>query len=102
MTSPLNPSSGDRLGVEQADVYQMLAYGHTYTAEGRPVRLVLLYPHRGGLDPPGILRRWAVRGASTPLEVATLDVAEHSPPAAVGSRLAELLRTQPPPLSHPA
>jgi 5-methylcytosine-specific restriction enzyme subunit McrC len=34
-----------KYGVGQADVYQMMAYAHVYQCE----RLLLLYPHHGGL-----------------------------------------------------
>ncbi len=61
------------LGVEQADVYQMLAYGHAYEAR----RLVLLYPWHEGLatEPRPILRRWRVAGTSAVFHVAVVDVA---------------------------
>ena len=60
------------LGVEQPDVYQMLAYGRAYSAR----RLVLVYPWHEALPPPGIIEqaRWRVAGGSTPFEVATIDV----------------------------
>lgn len=93
----LDPARGDALGVAQADIYQMLAYGHAYAVPDRPVRLVLLYPHRSGLGPPGVLRRWTVRGTQTPFEIATLDVAGASSPAAAAARLATTLRTGAPP-----
>ena len=60
-----------RLGVEPADVYQMLAYARAYEA----ARLVLLYPWHGDLDQqPGVLRRWRVAGSSTAFDIATVDV----------------------------
>ena len=97
----LDPTHGERLGVAQADVYQMLAYGHAYAASERLIRLVLLYPHHGGLGLSGMLRRWVVQGTRTPLEVATIDVAGRPSPAAAASRLAEALAIRPP-LPHPA
>lgn len=41
------------LGVDQSDVYQMLAYERAYRAR----RLVLLYPWHGGLPEAGLCRR---------------------------------------------
>ena len=58
------------MGVEQADVYQMLAYGRAYDA----TRLVLLYPWHEGLNRPGVLRRWHVPGNSTTFDIAAVDV----------------------------
>ena len=58
------------LGVSQADVYQMLAYGRAYEAR----RLVLLYPWHQALAGAGVLRRWRVPRTETVLEVATVDV----------------------------
>lgn len=58
------------LGVEQADVYQLLAYARAYKA----TRLVLLYPWHEGLDQPGILRRWRIARTSTAFDIATVDV----------------------------
>ena len=40
-------------GVEQNDVYQMLAYGRAYNAK----RHVLVYPWQEGLGSPGVCRR---------------------------------------------
>lgn len=60
------------LGVEQADVYQMLAYARAYEA----TRLVLLYPWHEGLDQPGILRRWRIAGTTTPFDIATVNVGD--------------------------
>ena len=57
-------------GVEQADVYQMLAYGRAYDAK----RLVLVYPWHEGLPSPGVSRRWRLPGTSTAFEVVTVDV----------------------------
>ena len=60
-------------GVSQADVYQLMAYGRIYDCP----RVVLLYPHHGGLPPDPILQRYsiAMSGAQESLFVATLDVA---------------------------
>ena len=72
------------LGVEQADVYQMLAYARAYEA----TRLVLLYPWREGLDRPGILQRWRVAGTSTLFDIASVDVGE---PDSVRQTLREIV-----------
>lgn len=61
-----------RLGVEQADVYQMLAYARAYEAK----RLVLLYPWHEGLAQPGVLRRWRIARTSTAFDIATVNVGE--------------------------
>jgi 5-methylcytosine-specific restriction enzyme subunit McrC len=59
------------LGVEQADVYQMLAYARAYGAR----RLILLYPWHTAMPPPGIIDRgWRIAGTSTPFDIATVDV----------------------------
>ena len=59
-------------GVDQSDVYQMLAYARAYDAR----RLVLLYPWHAGLEPAGICRRWRVDKTSTIFDIATVDVGE--------------------------
>ena len=59
------------LGVDQADIYQMLAYARGYGAR----RLILLYPWHAGLPPPGIIERgWRIAGTATPFDIATVDV----------------------------
>ncbi|MCY4468954.1 MAG: McrC family protein [Thiotrichales bacterium] len=68
---PLNPD--DRVvGVEQSDVYQMLAYAHAYDAR----RVILLYPWHPGLPAPGIYRRWSIAATSTVFDVATVDIGQ--------------------------
>ena len=57
-------------GVEQADIYQMLAYGRAYGAR----RLVLVYPWHEGLGATGVCRCWRVPGSSTEFEVVAMDV----------------------------
>lgn len=65
----LNPD--DRVvGVEQSDVYQMLAYAHAYGAR----RVVLLYPWHPGLPAPGIYRRWCIAATSIAFDIATVDI----------------------------
>ena len=63
----------ENLGVEQADVYQMLAYGQAYEAK----RLILLYPWSEELGKPeGICARWKAAGTDCPFHVATVDVGQ--------------------------
>lgn len=62
------------LGVDQADVYQMLAYAHAYDAP----RLVLVYPWHAELGTPGVIRTWRIRGTDRTLDVATVDVGQPS------------------------
>lgn len=77
----LVPSDTRRLGVAQSDIYQMLAYGHSYTADGSRPRLVLLYPHHSELGKSeGILRQWSVTGSELPLTIATVDISERRSP----------------------
>ncbi len=61
-----------RLGIEQSDVYQMLAYAHAYN----PKRLILLYPWHSNLgEEPGVIRRWRVAGnLRCEFDVATIDI----------------------------
>ena len=66
-------NSDDRVvGVEQSDVYQMLAYAHAYAAR----RVVLLYPWHPWLPAPGICRRWCIAGTSIAFDIATVDVGQ--------------------------
>lgn len=60
-----------QLGIEQSDIYQMLAYARAYGA----ARVILLYPWSaeiGGRN--GILRRWKAANANCRLDIATIDV----------------------------
>ena len=72
------------LGVEQQDVYQMLAYARAYDAR----RLVLLYPWHEGLAGGPILRRWRVSGTDTTFEIGAVDV---SVPELVQKTLADIV-----------
>ena len=58
------------VGVEQSDVYQMLAYARAYEAR----RLILLYPWHTGLPAPGICRRWQIAGTNVPFDIATVNI----------------------------
>ena len=80
----LAANDGRKLGVAQADVYQMLLYGQAYGAE----RLVLLYPWLPGLK-KGVNRSWRVQGTQRRLDIATVDVGE---PASVAGTLREIVR----------
>ena len=72
-------------GVEQSDVYQMLAYGRAYRAR----RLVLVYPWHTGLPESGVFKRWRVPDTATPFDVVTVDIGT---PQSVRSLLRETLR----------
>lgn len=66
----LKPDKED-LGVEQGDVYQMLAYSRAWGA----TRLILLYPWRKETsDKDGPLRQWTVAHSNCALDIATVDV----------------------------
>ena len=71
-------------GVEQSDIYQMLAYERAYRAR----RLVLVYPWHRGLPKPGVLRRWQVHETRTAFDVVTINVGN---PQSVRSLLQETL-----------
>lgn len=58
-------------GVNQADVYQMMAYGQLYRCR----RLMLLYPHHAFMSKQaGIVARHRVTGTDDQLIVASIDV----------------------------
>ena len=66
----LKPDKED-LGVEQGDVYQMLAYARAWDA----TRVILLYPWRKETsDKDGPLRQWTVAHSNCALDIATVDV----------------------------
>ena len=78
----LDRTDPKRLGVSQSDIYQMLAYGHSYTTAQQKPRLVLLYPHNADLsEPEGVLRQWSVTGSDLPLSIATVDISKDRPGA---------------------
>ncbi len=59
------------LGVDQSDIYQLLAYANAYRAQ----RVILLYPWHSNLaSEPGIYRQWHSGGIATPFDIATVDV----------------------------
>lgn len=61
-----------KLGIDQRDVYQMLAYSQAYGAN----RLILLYPWHSKLgEEPGVIRRWRVAGSTRcKFDVAAIDI----------------------------
>lgn len=78
----LDPTDPQKLGVAQADIYQMLAYGHSYSTHGAQPKLILLYPLHAGLgDQEGVLRQWSVTGSNLPLTIATVDISKRRTPA---------------------
>ena len=78
-------NSDDRVvGVEQSDVYQMLAYAHAYEAR----RVVMLYPWHPGLPAPGIYRRWNIAGTSIAFDIATVNIGQ---PDSVPEALREII-----------
>ena len=83
----LVPDDGTRkFGVDQGDVYQMLAYAQAYGVK----RLVLLYPWLegvGDLD-KGVNRRWRIVGTDRQLHIAAVDVGE---PRSVDRTLREIV-----------
>ena len=73
-----------RLGVDQSDVYQMLAYAQAYKAR----RLVLLYPWHTGLAAQGVCKSWRIDRTSTKFDIATVDVGR---PKSVQATLREII-----------
>lgn len=57
-------------GVSQADIYQMITYGHLYGCR----ELMLLYPWHAGVGDENIAQRYAVSGCEDRLSVATVNV----------------------------
>lgn len=74
-------------GVAQADIYQMMAYAQLYGCD----RLMLLYPHHGGLGADRRIssHRVAVAGRRDRIDIATVDVGRG--PSAVRRELASLV-----------
>lgn len=77
------------VGVEQSDVYQMLAYAHAYEAR----RVVMLYPWHPGLPASGICRRWSIAGTSIAFDIATVDIGQ---PDSVPRVLQEIIDSREP------
>jgi 5-methylcytosine-specific restriction enzyme subunit McrC len=72
----LDVAKGDALGIAQADLYQLAAYGHAYAREG-VASLALVYPHIEPLGSEGLQRAWRVEGADLPLMIWTIDITKH-------------------------
>lgn len=72
------------LGVDQSDVYQMLAYARAYNAR----RVILLYPWHEDLPEAGVARRWRVSRSRTDFHIATVDVGD---PASVPPLLRRIM-----------
>lgn len=79
-----------KLGVSQADVYQLMAYGQLYNCD----RSMLLYPHHAGFNQPDFQRAYSVGSPGHPrqLEVATIDVSAAA--SVVRQRLGVLVKSQ--------
>lgn len=65
----LEPARED-LGIESADIYQMLAYARACEA----ARAVLIHPWHAAVGERGVVRRWTAEGSGLPLDVAAVDV----------------------------
>lgn len=88
-----DPSSDRKMGVSQADLYQMMAYAQLYQCN----ELVLLYPHHAGLTSPLPARhRIAALDGMVRLSIASVDVTSHA------RARADLSRLIGPPNPHPA
>ena len=60
----------EKLGVEQSDVYQMLAYAEAWDAQ----RLALIYPWHRRVNEPGVVGEWRTSETGRPLDIVTVDV----------------------------
>lgn len=65
--------TNSKLGVSQADVYQLCAYARVYEAAS----IALLFPHHGGLEiSPGTVGRYRVVGADIPFHMISIDLSD--------------------------
>ena len=74
----IKDADDSKQGVDQADVYQLMAYGQLYKSDN----IVLVYPHHGELqEEPGQLREYSIakQEASKKLFVETLDLTRPYP-----------------------
>jgi 5-methylcytosine-specific restriction enzyme subunit McrC len=77
-----------KLGIAQADVYQMLAYSRIY----RCPRMMLLYPHHAELSGADhFTARYSVTGSDDELAIGTIDVGDAK---GMVARLGSLVRSQ--------
>jgi 5-methylcytosine-specific restriction enzyme subunit McrC len=68
-------STEPKMGVDQADLYQMMAYARLYDCPA----LVLLYPrHAGWTSPDPVHHRVAANDGATRLTVASVDLTSHA------------------------
>lgn len=83
----LGPPLDRKKGVQQADVYQLMAYARVYRCQ----RLVLLYPALPG-EPTGIVHRFGIHGGREQLSLGKIDVScsVDAVRKQLGSLLAEL------------
>ena len=79
--TPGKPRCERTLGVEQSDVYQMLAYARAYGAG----RLILLYPWHEELGRKGILRTWIVAEPADRCAAATASMEKEDAPGCEGA-----------------
>ena len=79
--TPGKPRCERTLGVEQSDVYQMLAYARAYGAG----RLILLYPWHEELGGKGIQRTWIVAEPTDRRAVATAPKEREDAPGCKGA-----------------
>lgn len=68
-----HPARDAKMGISQADLYQMMAYAQVYGTE----RLLLLYPHHHAL-PAQLAATHRVAAGPVRLTVATVDVGSHA------------------------
>lgn len=67
----VDPARDRSMEIKQADIYQLMAYARLYDCE----RLVLLYPHHGGLAGPLMVHhRIAEAAGAVRLTIATIDL----------------------------
>ena len=71
----------EKMGVEQSDIYQMLAYARAYGAG----RLILLYPRHEELGGKGIQRTWIVAEPADRCAVATAPKEREDTPGCEGA-----------------
>jgi 5-methylcytosine-specific restriction enzyme subunit McrC len=63
-----------KLGVSEADVYQMLAYAEAWRRHDLQPRVLLLYPHMKDFGDEGLRASWRTKGARIRFDVATFDI----------------------------
>lgn len=76
-----------RLGISQADLYQMVAYAERYATQ----RVLLVYPQTADMDFP-VYRHFALQHAPRTIAVCTLDICQDLSKPAAQQTLIEQLR----------